>query len=77
MKELFQKYAASKSEGTRIYNVLCRTLYGDAIEVIDLDGALKANLPMFTFEHIMKDVKGIGRKAMHVIVDVVSDILGE
>lgn len=71
----FQKYAGSKSEGTRVYNTLIRALYAGGEG--DFDGALRANLPEQNFVFLMKEIKGIGRKAIVLIANVVADVLGE
>lgn len=65
MKERFWKYANTKSEGTRVYNVLCN-FFGHDVTVDDLAG-----LNMIT---LMK-IKCISRKAAKLVIDVFADFV--
>lgn len=65
MKDRFHKYASTKAEGTRVYNVLAR-FFGHDPEIGDL-----ADIGLFG---LMK-LPGISRKAAKVIVDVVADFV--
>ncbi len=64
MLERFQKYAATKSEGTRVYNVLKRWFCKDELAVQDFE--------MVSVGFLLK-IKGISRKAAKVVIDVVAD----
>ena len=64
MLERFQKYAATKSEGTRVYNVLKRWFGKDELVVQDFE--------MVSVGFLLK-IKGISRKAAKVVIDVMAD----
>lgn len=64
MQERFQKHAATKSEGTRVYNVLKRWFDKDELAVQDFE--------MVSVAFLLK-IKGISRKAAKVVIDVVAD----
>lgn len=64
MLERFQKYAATKSEGTRVYNVLKKWFDKDELTIQDFE--------MVSVGFLLS-IKGISRKAAKVVIDVVAD----
>lgn len=64
MQERFQKYATTKSEGTRIYNVLKKWFDKDELVIQDFDTVSVTTLLC---------IKGISRKAAKVVIDVIAD----
>lgn len=65
MKERFWKYASTKSEGTRVFNLLEKH-FGHEPEIGDF-----SKVGLFD---LMK-INGVSRKAAKVIVDVVADFI--
>lgn len=66
MKERFQMHAPTKSEGTRVYNVMLRWANKDELVLSDF-----YNLGITE----MLKINGISRKAAKLIVDVVADLV--
>lgn len=64
MLERFQKYAPTKSEGTRVYNILLRWFSKDEIVPFDFE--------TLSVGFLLK-IKGISRKAAKVVIDVAAD----
>lgn len=65
MKERFWKYSPTKSEGTRVFNVLTK-YFGHEPTIGDFSKVCLFDL--------MK-IKGVSRKAGKVIIDVVADFV--
>lgn len=66
MLERFQKYAATKSEGTRVYNAL-KKFY-------DKDELVPGDFEMVSVAFLLR-IKGISRKAAKVVIDVAADFV--